>query len=71
MCHLRSADLQPQGLIKLQFRNRLCIRTRAVRPLIMTRFRRQVCRLIKLYFRNCLKHPFRSSQLVSIHRQRR
>ena len=48
MCNLCSADLQPQGLIKLQFRNRLCIRTREVRPLIMTRFRRQVCRLVKL-----------------------
>ena len=47
MCHLRSADLQPQGLIKLQFRNRLCIRTRRVRPQIMTRFRRKVCRLVK------------------------
>ena len=48
MCHLRSADLQPQGLIKLQARNRLCIRTRAMRPLIMTRFRRKVYRLFKL-----------------------
>ena len=37
MEHLRSADLQPQRLIKLQFRDRLCIRTRAVRPPIMTR----------------------------------
>ena len=33
MCHLRSADLQPQGLIKLQFRDRLCIRTCGVQPL--------------------------------------
>ena len=49
MCHLRSADLQPQGLIKLQFWDRLCIRTREVRPLIMTRFRRKVCRLVKPY----------------------
>ena len=48
MCHLRSADLQPQRLIKLQFRDRLCIRTRRVRLLIMTRFRRKVCRLVKL-----------------------
>ncbi len=39
---LRSAVLQPQGLIKLQFRERLCIRTRRVRPLIMTRFRHKV-----------------------------
>ena len=42
MCHLRSADLQPQGLIKLQFRERLRIRAREVRPQIMTRFRHQV-----------------------------
>ena len=33
MCYLRSADLKPQGLIKLQFRNRLCIRTCGVQPL--------------------------------------
>ena len=43
MCHLRSADLQPQHPIKLQFRDRLCIRTRGVGPQIMTRFRRQYC----------------------------
>ena len=28
LCHLRSADLQPLSLIKLQFQDRLCIRTR-------------------------------------------
>ena len=70
MCHLPRSDLQSQGLIKLQFRDQLCIRTRAVHPLIMTRFRRKICRLDKLKFRNCLKHAFRSSQLLSIHRQR-
>ena len=70
MDHLRSADLQPQRLIKLQFRDRLCSRTCGVRPLIMTRFRRKICRLVKLKFWNCLKHAFRSSQLLSIHRQR-
>ena len=48
MCHLRSADLQLQGLIKLQVRDRLCIRTGGVRPLIMARFRRKICRLVKL-----------------------
>ena len=48
MCHLRSADLQPQRLIKLQFRDRLCSRTRSLRPQIMTRFSRMVCRLVKL-----------------------
>ena len=41
-------DLRPQGLIKLQLRNQLCIRTRRVRPQITTRFRRKVCRLVKL-----------------------
>ena len=46
MCHFHSADLQPQGLIKLQFWDRLCIRTCGVPPLIMTRFRHQVCRLV-------------------------
>ena len=45
MCHLRSAELQTQGLIKFQFRDRLCVRTCEVRPQIMTRFRRQVCPL--------------------------
>ena len=47
-CHLRSAVLKPYGLIKLQFRNQLCSGTCVVRPLIMTRFRRKVCRLVKL-----------------------
>ena len=37
MCHLRGADLQPQGLIKLQFRDRLCIRTRGVQTLQQAR----------------------------------
>ena len=48
MCDLRSADLQPQGLIKLQFRYRLWDRTREVRPQITTHFRRQVGHLVKL-----------------------
>ena len=47
MCHLCSADLQPQGLNKFQLRERLCIRVR-----------QQICRLVKLWFRNGLKHPF-------------
>ena len=42
MCHLRSADLQPQDLIKFQFREQLRIRAREVRPQIMTRFRHQI-----------------------------
>ena len=33
MYHLGSADLQPEGLVKLQFRDRLCIRTCRVQPL--------------------------------------
>ena len=37
MCHLRSADLQPQLLIKLQFRDRLCIRTCGVQQLVYAR----------------------------------
>ena len=45
-CHLRSADLPLQRLIKLRFRDRLCIRTLRVRPLIMTRFSRKVCHLV-------------------------
>ena len=48
MCHLRSAGLQPQSLIKLQFRDRLCSGTREERPLIMSCFRHKVCRLVKL-----------------------
>ena len=47
-CDLRSADLQPQGLIKLQFRNRVCIRPRQVSPQNTTRFRRKACCLVKL-----------------------
>ena len=45
-CHLRSADLPLQRLIKLRFRDRLCIPTLRVRPLIMTRFSRKVCHLV-------------------------
>ena len=37
MCYLRSADLQPQGLVKLQFRDRLCIRTRRVPQMMHAR----------------------------------
>lgn len=36
----------------------------------MTLFRPKVCRLAKLKYNHCLKHPFRSSRLLSIHRQR-
>ena len=37
MCHLGSADLQPRRLIKLQFRDRLCARTRGVQQLMHAR----------------------------------
>ena len=35
MCHLYSAELTPQCLVELQFRNRLCIDTRIVQQPIM------------------------------------
>ena len=64
MCHLYSAGLPPQCLVKLQFRDRLCIDTRIVQQPLIPGFRCQVCRLVKLKFRDCLKHRFRSSQLL-------
>ena len=59
-----SAGLPPQCLVKLQFRYRLCIDTRIVQQPIMPSFRCQVCRLVKLKSRDCLKHRFRSSKLL-------
>ncbi len=47
MCHLYIAGLQPQCLVELQFRFRLCIDTRIVQQPIMPGFRSQVCRLVK------------------------
>ena len=102
MCHLCSAGL-PRCLVKLQFRDRLCIDTRIVQQPIVPGFRSQVCRLVKLKFRDrlsidtrivqqpimpsfrcqvcrlvklnlrdCLKHRFRSSQLLpNLHIPRR
>ena len=35
MCHLYSAELTPQCLVELQFRDRLCIDTRIVQQPIM------------------------------------
>ena len=49
MCHLYSAGL-PRCLVKLQFRDRLCIDTRIVQQPLMPEFRRQVCRLVKFLF---------------------
>ena len=38
----------------------------------MPDFRCQVCRLVKLKFRDCLKHRFRSKQpLLKLHLQQR
>ena len=72
MCHLCSAGFPPQCLVELQFRDRLCIDTRNVHHQIMPGFRSQVCRLVKLKFRDCLKHRFRSSQpLPNLHLQPR
>ena len=72
LCHFYSAGLPPQCLVELQFRDRLCIDTRIVQQPIMPGFRSQVCRLVKLKFRDCLKHRFRSSQLLpNLHLQRR
>ena len=59
-----SAGLPPQCLVELQFRYRLCIDTRVVQQPIMPGFRCQVCRLVKLKSRDCLKHRFRSSKLL-------
>ena len=72
MCHLYSAGLPPKFLVKLKFLDRLCIDTHTVQQPIMPGFRSQVCRLVKLKFRDCLKHCFRSSQpLRKLHLQRR
>ena len=71
MCDLYSAGLPPHCLVKLQFRYRLCIHTRIVPQPIMPGFRSPVRRLVKLKFRDCLKHRFRSSQpLPNLHLQR-
>ena len=54
VCHSCSAELPTQCLIKLQLRDRLCIRIHKGRPLIIPGFRCQVCRLVKLQFADCL-----------------
>ena len=72
MCYLYSAGLPTQCLVELQFRDRLCIDTGIVQQPIMPAFRSQVCHLVKLKLRDCLKHRFRSSQLLpNLHLQRR
>ncbi len=62
MCDFYSAGFLPQCLVELQFRDRLCINTRILQQPIMPGFGCQVCRLVKLKFRDCLKHRFRSKQ---------
>ena len=64
MRHLYSAGLPPQCLVKLQFRDRLCIDAPIVQQSLRPGFRCQVCRLVKLKPMDCLKHRFRSSQLL-------
>ena len=72
MYHLYSAGLPPQCLSKLQFQYRLCIDTRIVQQSLMPAFRSQVRRLVKLKFRDCLRHRVQSSQpLRNFHLQRR
>ncbi len=72
MCNFYSAELPSQCLVELQFRDRLYIDTRIVQQPIMSGFRSQVCRLVKLKFRDCLKHRFQSSlPLRNLHLQRR
>ena len=71
-CHFYSAGLPPQFLVKLQFRDRLCIDPRTVPQLIISGFNSSVCRLVKLKFRDCVKHRFQSSQPQrKLHLQRR
>ena len=48
MCHLRSAGLQTQGLIKLQYRDRLGIRTRGEQQLMHAR----ACAVLRLSHRD-------------------
>ena len=72
MCHLYSAVLPPQCLVVLQFRDRLCIDTFIVQQPIMPSFHSQVSRLVKLKFRDCLKHRYRSNLLLTnLHLQQR
>ena len=72
ICHLYIAGLLPQCLVELQFWDRLCIDTCNVHQPIVPGFRSQVCRLVKLKSRDCLKHRFRSSQpLRKLHLHRR
>ncbi len=48
MCDLYSAGLPTQRLVELQLRDRHCMRTRVGHKPIVSGFRCQVCRLVKL-----------------------
>ena len=63
MYHLYSAGLPPQCLVEFQIRERLCIDTRIVQQSLMPAFRSQVRRLVKLKFRDCLRHRVRQINL--------
>ena len=65
VCHYYSAELPTHCLIKLQLRDRFCIRTHRGRPLIIPGFRCKVCRLVKLKLGDCL-YCFWSDQLLCI-----
>ncbi len=71
VCHYRIAELPTQRLIKLQFRDRLCIRTltRISHQPIEHDFCCQVCRLVKLKLGDYL-YCFWSNQLLCIHLHR-
>ena len=71
-CAISTAqDYHPNFLVETQFRVRLCIHTGIVQQPIMPGFRSQVCRLVKLKFRDCLKHRHQSSQLLrNLHLER-
>ena len=64
-CHVYSAGLPSQRLIKLQFRDRLRTRTRTriSHQSIMLGLHFEVCRLVKLNFGDCL-YCFWSNQLL-------
>ena len=62
MCHLYSAELPPQCLVELQFRDRRSTQFHSVHQRIMSFFPLQVCRLVKLELRNCLELNVRRIQ---------
>lgn len=69
-CYFCNAGSPPQYLIKLHFRNLLCIGTRIVQQPILIGFHCQFCRLLKVYSGDRITLIFQSNQLLSIHRRR-